>query len=160
MLEHDDKRVARRTKKWRFPDIVTATILLIRHAAHGHLGSILSGRTAGIPLTEAGVAQARALAVRLADAAPDIVQASPVQRAQETAAAIASTCKRSVETVAALDEIDFGEWTGRAFDDLAGGDAWDAWNSRRSEATPPGGESMAAAQRPHIGASRAGGAAA
>jgi broad specificity phosphatase PhoE len=125
---------------------VTATVLLIRHAAHGHLGSILSGRTAGIPLSDAGAAQARALPARLADAAPDIVQASPVQRAQETAAALASVCERPVETVAALDEIDFGEWTGQAFADLAGDDRWNEWNSRRSTSLPPGGESMPAAQ--------------
>lgn len=127
--------------------IATATILLIRHATHGHLGARLSGRGAGIPLTAEGTAQARALGHRLAAAPPDVLQASPVQRAQETAAAIADACGGEVETVAALDEIDFGDWTGRCFADLSGDQGWERWNSRRSKAQAPGGESMRAAQQ-------------
>ena len=126
--------------------IATATILLIRHAAHGHLGAVLSGRQEGIPLAPEGVRQAESLARRLCAEPPDAVQSSPVQRAQETARAIAAGCGRDVETVAALDEIDFGEWTGRPFADLDGDPEWDRWNNARSEAQAPGGESMAAAQ--------------
>ena len=126
---------------------MTATILLIRHAAHGHLGNTLSGRRDGIPLSADGASQARSLAARLAARSPDAVQSSPVQRARETAEAIARSCSISMEVVDALDEIDFGDWTGRRFAELAGDPAWDQWNTRRSEAVPPGGESMVAAQQ-------------
>jgi probable phosphoglycerate mutase len=41
-----------------------------------------------------------------------------------------------------LDEIDYGDWTGRRFEDLRFDDAWNDWNERRSLCRPPGGESM------------------
>jgi broad specificity phosphatase PhoE len=125
---------------------VTATILLIRHAAHAHLGKILSGRLAGIGLSEVGARQAARLAEQLAGEEIAAVQCSPVQRAQETAAAIAGTRGLAVETVEALNEIDFGDWTGSEFDALAGDPEWDRWNAARSVAVAPRGESMAAAQ--------------
>jgi broad specificity phosphatase PhoE len=126
-----------------------ATILLIRHAAHGHLGAILSGRSEGIPLSDEGREQATRLRAMLQAVALDRVQSSPVQRARETAAAIAG--ERTVEIVGALDEIDFGDWTGRRFDSLAGDAEWDRWNTTRSQACPPGGESMIAAQQRALG---------
>lgn len=108
---------------------------------------MLSGRQEGIPLAPEGTSQAAALARLLSATPPDAVQASPVQRAQETARAIAAECGREVETVAALDEIDFGEWTGRRFAELDGDPAWERWNTARAAAEVPGGESMAAAQQ-------------
>ena len=47
----------------------------------------------------------------------------------------------------ALNEIDFGEWTGRSFSELDGDVVWGHWNACRAEAIPPGGESMVAAQQ-------------
>lgn len=125
---------------------MTATLLLIRHAAHGHLGRILSGRTPGVPLSEVGRAQAAALALQLAGGSLAAILSSPVDRARETAAAIAAAQGAAVEIAPALDEIDFGEWTGARFDALEGDPAWTAWNMQRSTARPPGGEPMAAAQ--------------
>lgn len=124
---------------------VTATILLIRHAAHGHLGAILSGRTAGIPLSDEGRRQAEGLRAALGALPLDLVQSSPIQRARETAAGIAGD--RPIEIVEALDEIDFGDWTGRRFDSLEGDPEWTRWNTLRSQACPPGGESMVQAQQ-------------
>lgn len=126
--------------------IATANILLIRHAAHDHLGRILSGRTEGVPLSLEGVQQAQALAVRMQRNPPDIVHSSPVQRARETAEHLAKTCSAKVEIVPELQELDFGDWTGRSFQELAGHPEWKLWNNRRSVACPPGGETMVAAQ--------------
>lgn len=125
---------------------MTATILLIRHASHAHLGKILSGRLAGIGLSSVGEAEAERLAdhLRLHDLAA--IQSSPVQRARETAQAIVAGRGLAVDIAEALDEIDFGDWTGRAFDALAGDPDWHHWNAHRVSATPPRGESMAAAQ--------------
>jgi broad specificity phosphatase PhoE len=120
---------------------LTATFLLIRHAAHVDLDRRLSGRTPGVPLSAAGEAQAQALARRLAGTV-DRVEASPLDRAQATAAAIGLP----VHTVEALTEIDFGPWSGRSFADLAGDPEWDAWNAHRGSARPPEGESMGEAQ--------------
>jgi len=126
---------------------VSAQILLIRHASHGEVGAVLSGRRPDLALSAKGQAQAAALAHRLADWPLAAIHASPVQRAQETAGAIAEAHPGlAVETVAALDEVDFGEWQGRAFTDLSADPRWDQWNTARGSATAPGGESMAAAQ--------------
>ena len=45
-----------------------------------------------------------------------------------------------------LDEIDFGQWTGMAFDALHALPQWRAFNSFRSTAPIPGGETMLQAQ--------------
>jgi broad specificity phosphatase PhoE len=48
-----------------------------------------------------------------------------------------------------FDEIDFGDWTGRAFDELQREQPqrWQAWVQRRGSATAPGGEAFAAVQQ-------------
>lgn len=125
---------------------MAATLILVRHAAHIHLNAILSGRTPGVPLSDAGRAQAARLAARLAPRGVDAVQASPLDRARETAAAVAQVAGLDFEITDGLQEIDFGEWTGRRFDELAGDPAWDRWNAHRGTARPPAGESMAEAQ--------------
>jgi len=122
------------------------TILLIRHAVHDEFGQVLSGRREGIPLSPEGLAQARALACNVADRGVTAVHSSPVQRARETAQEIASACGCAMEVSDALDEIDFGGWSGRRFADLAGDPRWEQWNTARETASPPGGESMKAAQ--------------
>jgi ribonuclease H / adenosylcobalamin/alpha-ribazole phosphatase len=60
----------------------------------------------------------------------------------ETAAAIGRATGLTPVAIEALDEIDFGTWTGRRFDALEGDPHWDEWNSARASARPPGGESM------------------
>ena len=93
-----------------------------------------------------GREQAASLAERLAGEGIEAVHTSPVDRAVETAQAIAAAAGISAETVEWLNEIDFGAWTGRRFADLNGDPQWDRWNGERSVALPPGGESMAQAQ--------------
>ena len=123
---------------------MTTTIFLVRHAAHVHLGRVLSGRQPDLALSEAGQAQARSLGDRFAGVPFAAIQSSPVLRARATAEILASG--RGVETVEALTEIEFGEWTGLSFTALDGDARWHAWNSGRASARAPGGESMAEAQ--------------
>lgn len=126
---------------------MTATILLIRHAAHSHLGNILSGRSPDIALSNEGRSQAIALAGSLARTPIDALHTSPVQRARETAEAIAGLRSGlEAHVVPALDELDFGDWSGRAFVELAGDPLWATWNESRATAFAPNGESMAEAQ--------------
>lgn len=115
---------------------------LIRHGAHAHLGHTLSGRQPGLPLTDEGRAQALALGERLAGEGLTAIHSSPVQRARETADAIGAACGLPVADTAALDEIDFGDWTGRSFAELDADPAWQEWNGRRATARAPGGERM------------------
>ena len=125
---------------------MAATLILVRHAAHVHLNRILSGRTPGVPLSEAGRAQAQRLAQRLAARGIAAVHTSAIERAEETAIAIADHAGMGIDRVEALNEIDFGAWTERGFDDLAGDPRWHRWNTERATAQPPGGEFMADAQ--------------
>jgi broad specificity phosphatase PhoE len=47
-----------------------------------------------------------------------------------------------LEIADALDEVDVGEWAGRAFAELNDDPRWAAWNTQRSIACAPGGETM------------------
>lgn len=125
---------------------MTATLFLIRHAAHDHLGKVLSGRLPGIALGPAGRDQAARLAATLAPLRFAAIETSPVQRARETAAAIAAGRDIAVSLAPALDEVDFGAWTGRSFAELDGDRDWRRWNDARGSARAGGGETMAEAQ--------------
>ncbi|NOG69039.1 histidine phosphatase family protein [Roseicella sp. DB1501] len=125
---------------------MAATVFLVRHAVHDRVDHILCGRMPGVRLGEAGRAQAAALAARLATQRIGAVHASPLERAQETAAPLAARLGLPLRTEAAFAEIDVGEWTGVAFVALAADPRWRRWNEARGTARAPGGESMAEVQ--------------
>jgi broad specificity phosphatase PhoE len=121
---------------------VTATILLIRHAAHVELGRVLSGRRRDVALSQEGLEQAEIVADLLGVEPLQAVYSSPRERAWYTARAVADAHEIKVRTADDLDEVDFGGWTGLSFNDLEGDPAWNDWNEARGTARPPGGESM------------------
>jgi probable phosphoglycerate mutase len=123
------------------------TAFLIRHAPHGDVDARLSGRGPGRMLTDEGEALARRLGDAMRGKGLSAVQASPLDRTMQTARAIAEPCGLEAEPVEALNEIDFGDWTGAGFADLAGDPRWRAWNERRADGCCPGGERAADAQR-------------
>jgi probable phosphomutase (TIGR03848 family) len=124
------------------------TFLLVRHGAHDLLGKAVAGRAAGVALNAQGRGQAQELVERLAARAINAIYSSPQQRAQETAAPVAAQRGLQVNTDDALDEIDFGDWTGLSFERLrAEGERWRMWVEQKSIACPPGGESCAQVQR-------------
>jgi probable phosphoglycerate mutase len=125
---------------------VAATLYLVRHAAHDRVRDTLCGRMPGVTLGEEGRRQAARVAARLAGESVAAVYSSPLERAQETAAPIAQKFNMPVQVSEALNEIDFGAWTGRRFDALSGDVTWQSWNRARSATRPPGGESFVAAQ--------------
>src|SRR5207244_11431436 len=90
-------------------------ILLVRHALTATTGTVLTGRAPGLHLSDDGRRQAAAVARRLA-AHPKIeaVYASPLERARETAAAIAKVRGCAVRIERELTELDVGAWTGRS----------------------------------------------
>lgn len=103
---------------------------------------MLVGRTPGIGLSADGVAQAATLAQRFGEIEIGAVLSSPMERARQTAAPIAAAAGVPVETIAGLNEIDVGDWTGAVFTTLEEQTAWEAWNRHRSLARCPGGETM------------------
>jgi broad specificity phosphatase PhoE len=116
------------------------TALLIRHAHTNALGQQLCGRAAGVQLSTEGRAQAKRLGAALASHALAAIYSSPLERAVETARALADHQRTDLEVCDDLTEIDFGAWTGRTFADLADDANWQAFNSCRSTAVVPGGE--------------------
>jgi broad specificity phosphatase PhoE len=124
---------------------VTATILLIRHAAHVELGQILSGRRRDVALSNEGLEQAEIVADLLSIEPLAAMYSSPRERAYYTARTIAEPHDLKVNIADGLDEVDFGDWTGSAFDRLEGDPGWSEWNEARGTARPPSGESMAEA---------------
>ncbi|AVA25612.1 histidine phosphatase family protein [Rhizobium sp. NXC24] len=122
---------------------MTATFFLVRHAAHDDVGSFLAGRMGGVVLGAAGQAQADRLGQRMKRENVEAIYTSPRERARQTAAAIAAACNLAPPQISdALDEVNFGEWTGKTFDILNGDPQWRRWNSLRSLSRTPGGESM------------------
>ncbi len=130
-------------------------ILLIRHGSTDLLGRVLYGRMAGVHLNSEGQAQARNLADALKQRYRlDEVVSSPMERALETAQFIADAQGLGVSIDEGVNEIDFGNWKGKTFDDLARSEDWKRYNEVRSTCSPPGGEFMTEVQIRSWGAVR------
>src|ERR671913_84401 len=119
------------------------TFLLIRHALCDPVGISIAGRISGVHLNEAGRQQATALAGRLGGLPVAAIRSSPLERAMETAQPLAAALGLPVAQDAGLNEVNFGEWTGRTLIELGGLAEWRDFNERRSSARIPGGETMA-----------------
>jgi 2,3-bisphosphoglycerate-dependent phosphoglycerate mutase len=97
-----------------------ATLFLARHGQTvWHAENRYAGGVSDVDLTPAGVAQARALAAWARARRLDAVVASPVRRAQETAAPVAAVLGVPVETVDDLREVRFGVAEGRTLAEVA-----------------------------------------
>lgn len=93
-------------------------------------------------LSSEGLEQAQIVADLLGIEPISAVYSSPRERAWYTARDIAEPHDLKVQVADDLDEIDFGDWTGRSFAELEGDEAWQEWNESRGSARCPGGESM------------------
>ena len=122
-------------------------ILLIRHGSTELMRDVLCGRMAGVHLDSEGERQAAELARQLnSEARLAAVISSPLERALETARAIAAQQGLDVSTDEHFNEVEFGDWTGKRFADLQGQPAWRAYNEHRSLSSAPGGESLLTVQ--------------
>lgn len=126
---------------------MTLTLFLVRHAAHDDVGRLLAGRSEPVSLGETGREQARRLAERVRQEDITCVYTSPRTRTWETATVLAAACGLAPpEEHQALDEIDFGHWSGKDFETLKGDPLWRRWNTTRSLVRAPGGETMVEVQ--------------
>jgi broad specificity phosphatase PhoE len=122
-------------------------VRLVRHASGDHIGRLIAGRGPGVHLNARGVAEAEALAQVMAAQAlaghpVDAIYSGPLERAVETAGILGRALGLTAVTSEALDELDFGAWTGRTLASLEGDPAWRAWNEHREATRIPGGELM------------------
>lgn len=93
-------------------------LLLVRHGESewNALGR-LQGQ-ADPPLSALGRRQAAHVAARLVDEGVDVIVASDLERAVETAGALAAGVGLTVERRSDLREVDLGSWTGASRDEL------------------------------------------
>ena len=119
-------------------------LLLIRHAATAWTAQ---GRFQGqtdIPLSPHGRRQASALAQRLMAETLHMLYASDLQRAWETARAIAAPHALPVHAEPRLREMAFGCWEGLTYAEMQQQDAQRlaAWERDQLHSAPPGGETL------------------
>jgi probable phosphomutase (TIGR03848 family) len=133
------------------------TVLLVRHGlTDANTGGVLAGWTPDVHLADKGRDQASELAERLAPIAVDGIVSSPLDRCQETAAAIAADRHTlSVETDERLGECQYGDWQGQSLKTLAKDPLWKVVQAHPSAARFPGGESMVEMQSRAIESIRA-----
>jgi ribonuclease H / adenosylcobalamin/alpha-ribazole phosphatase len=122
------------------------TTVLLRHGETALSGGRRFAGRGDIPLTGTGLKQAAAAAARLAARGGlDLIVTSPLQRARQTAGAVAAATGVPVVVGDGWMETDFGEWEGLTHAEAA--QRWPeqaaAWLTDTS-AAPPGGESLAA----------------
>ena len=109
-------------------------LIMLRHGrTKANAQGLLQGRI-DPPLDDLGQQQAAAAATWLGSV--DRVIASPLQRAQETAAAFGV----DVETDERFIELDYGDWEGRPVRDVPA-ETWQAWRSDL-DFRPPSGETL------------------
>jgi probable phosphomutase (TIGR03848 family) len=135
------------------------TVLLVRHGLTATTGQVLTGWSPGIGLDERGLAQAKALAVRLAPVPLDAVVTSPLDRCRQTAEAIV-TARNGAALQAVpedrLGECHYGDWTGKPLKELEKDPLWPVVQAHPSAVRFPGpdGESMLDMQHRAVGAVR------
>lgn len=118
-------------------------MLLVRHGVTPTTGTTLPGRAPGLHLGDEGLAQAQAVADRLADLERiDAVYASPLERTRETAKPIGKAVATRVAIERGLIECDFGDWTGEPLKKLMKLPEWTRVQRHPSGFRFPGGESF------------------
>lgn len=111
-------------------------ITLLRHGRTvANAGGLLQGRVDN-PLDDTGRAQAEAVAPLVG--AVDLVVASPLRRALETATLVAPEVEARVDE--RWIELDYGEWDERPVRDVPA-DTWQRWRTDL-DLRPPGGETL------------------
>ena len=119
------------------------TAFLIRHGETDFNRQRRLQGAMGVPLNETGREQARLLAAHLGGARLDIIYASPISRAEETAAIIAAELDLPLQEDSRLREIAFGDFEGLTFAEVKARypAAARKWESGYLSYRVPGGES-------------------
>jgi probable phosphoglycerate mutase len=115
------------------------SIILVRHG-ETPLNVARTLQPADTPLSTTGLAQAQAVAQRLAGLKVAAILSSDLPRAMQTAQAIAGATGAAITPTALLHERNFGDLRGQPYDSLP-------YNPLTMAEAPPGGESTADFQR-------------
>ncbi len=123
------------------------TVFLLRHGetAWNKLGRVM-GRTQ-VPLGADGVQQIQKIAPLVATLEPDAIYTSPLRRAVQTAKVVAAETKLPICKSEGLNEIAYGEWAGRYFEDLIDDELYRRFIKSPAKTILPGGETISDVQR-------------
>ncbi len=122
---------------------IMTLLLLIRHGENEYTKTHkLAGRLPGVHLNEQGQKQAQALGEALKGVPLKAIYSSPLDRAMETAAPIASACRLEIISEPDLLEVDFGRWQGKSLKVLRLMKAWKVVQLSPSRFRFPDGESF------------------
>lgn len=118
-------------------------MLLVRHASNDYTKEgRLAGWIPGVHINAQGQREADELARRLSKLPIEAIYSSPLERAVDTANAIAACHRLTVEIREGLGEGNVGEWTGKTIKELQATDLWKAIQTKPVGVNPPGGESI------------------
>jgi probable phosphoglycerate mutase len=117
---------------------------MIRHGSVDAIGKWLAGRSSGLHLNGQGALEAERVATRLQGMSIAAIYSSPLERTQDTAAMSAQALNLRVQSREEFNEIDFGQWTEKSFEQLQEISEWHEFNRSRSKVSIPEGETMPA----------------
>jgi broad specificity phosphatase PhoE len=124
------------------PELEAPSLLIIRH---GETAWNRERRVMGsldVPLTERGREQCARAAELIARFGIDRVVTSPLVRARESADIIARALELEVTEDPNLEEVRFGRWEGKTYDEIASDPEYRAFASDPVGNRTPGGESI------------------
>jgi probable phosphoglycerate mutase len=127
-------------------------VLLIRHAqSTANRRGVLTGQTPGVSLSAQGRVQSQELALRLGKAKLSQLRVSPMQRCIETIEPWINAQRKfqseSLIVDHGVNELDFGDWTGRKVSSVSMTREWARVQKEASKAKFPNGESLKQVQR-------------
>lgn len=129
---------------------MTTTFLLIRHG-NIDMADRIPGRLKGVHLSDEGRRQAVRIVDYLENVPVHAIYASPLDRTIETADPLARDRGIGIQPRESLAEIDFGDWTGKSFDELESDFGWKQFHFFRNGCVIPGGEQMIQVQTRMVG---------
>jgi probable phosphoglycerate mutase len=115
---------------------------------HGHVEGIEPKRFRGradLALTGRGRAEAEAVAQRIATGwRPSMIYTSPLRRCVATGAAISKACGVEARALDALNDIDYGTWQSKSFEEMRGAnpEVFAAWFATPHLVRFPNGDSL------------------
>ena len=123
------------------------TVFLLRHGetAWNKQGRVM-GRTQ-VPLDADGFKQIKKIASLVATLELDGIYTSPLRRAVQTARVVAQETNLPIRKSEGLNEIAFGGWAGRHFDDLIDEELYRRFIKSPANTVLPGGETISDVQR-------------
>lgn len=128
-------------------------LLLIRHASNDYLKeNRFAGWIPGVHLNAQGQREADALARRLQHISLHALYASPLERARDTANAVAICQHLDINIVPALGDGRIGEWEGKLIKEVEHTETWKQIQSKPVGVKIGGGESIDEVQTRMVGA--------